>query len=377
MAFGSETADRETEGRGEPASFSGTLVYQSPEEGGKREEMTMATVLLGRTGIEVEKNGFGALPIQRIALDDAASLLQKAYEGGIRYFDTARSYTDSEEKIGAAFGNGLRQKLYIATKTPSQTAEGFWKDLETSLRLMRTDYIDVYQFHNPSFCPKPGDGTGLYEAMLEAKRQGKIRFIGLTNHRLPVAREAVESGLYDVLQFPFSYLADAKDVELVRLCAEKNVGFVAMKALSGGLITNSAAAYAALAQYENVLPIWGVQRESELSEFLSYIENPPVLTPELAAVIERDRKELAGDFCRGCGYCLPCPAGIDIPTAARMALLLRRSPTENLLSEESQEKMKRVENCIHCNHCANHCPYGLDTPRLLAANYEDYKTFLR
>lgn len=339
--------------------------------------MTMATVLLGRTGIEVEKNGFGALPIQRIALDDAASLLQKAYEGGIRYFDTARSYTDSEEKIGAAFGNGLRQKLYIATKTPSQTAEGFWKDLETSLRLMRTDYIDVYQFHNPSFCPKPGDGTGLYEAMLEAKRQGKIRFIGLTNHRLPVAREAVESGLYDVLQFPFSYLADAKDVELVRLCAEKNVGFVAMKALSGGLITNSAAAYAALAQYENVLPIWGVQRESELSEFLSYIENPPVLTPELAAVIERDRKELAGDFCRGCGYCLPCPAGIDIPTAARMALLLRRSPTENLLSEESQEKMKRVENCIHCNHCANHCPYGLDTPRLLAANYEDYKTFLR
>lgn len=377
MAFGSETADRETEGRGEPASFSGTLVYQSPEEGGKREEMTMATVLLGRTGIEVEKNGFGALPIQRIALDAAASLLQKAYEGGIRYFDTARSYTDSEEKIGAAFGNGLRQKLYIATKTPSQTAEGFWKDLETSLCLMRTDYIDVYQFHNPSFCPKPGDGTGLYEAMLEAKRQGKIRFIGLTNHRLPVAREAVESGLYDVLQFPFSYLADAKDVELVRLCAEKNVGFVAMKALSGGLITNSAAAYAALAQYENVLPIWGVQRESELSEFLSYIENPPVLTPELAAVIERDRKELAGDFCRGCGYCLPCPAGIDIPTAARMALLLRRSPTENLLSEESQEKMKRVENCIHCNHCANHCPYGLDTPRLLAANYEDYKTFLR
>ncbi|MBS6861076.1 MAG: aldo/keto reductase [Clostridiales bacterium] len=337
----------------------------------------MATVLLGRTGIEVEKNGFGALPIQRIALDAAASLLQKAYEGGIRYFDTARSYTDSEEKIGAAFGNGLRQKLYIATKTPSQTAEGFWKDLETSLRLMHTDYIDVYQFHNPSFCPKPGDGTGLYEAMLEAKRQGKIRFIGLTNHRLPVAREAVESGLYDVLQFPFSYLADAKDVELVHLCAEKNVGFVAMKALSGGLITNSAAAYAALAQYENVLPIWGVQRESELSEFLSYIENPPVLTPELAAVIERDRKELAGDFCRGCGYCLPCPAGIDIPTAARMALLLRRSPTENLLSEESQEKMKRVENCIHCNHCANHCPYGLDTPRLLAANYEDYKTFLR
>lgn len=336
----------------------------------------MASVLLGKTGIRVEKNGFGALPIQRITQEEAVRLLHQAFDGGIRYFDTARSYTDSEEKLGAAFGDGKRAKLFLATKTPSHTVEGFWKDLETSLRLLRTDYIDVYQFHNPPFCPKPGDGSGLYEAMLEAKKQGRIRYIALTNHRLAVAREAVESGLYDLLQFPFSYLADPKDEELVRLCAENNVGFVAMKALSGGLITNSAAAYAYLAQYENVLPIWGVQRESELREFLSYVSNPPVLTPELSAVIAHDRRELAGNFCRGCGYCLPCPAGIDIPTAARMSLLLRRSPTQGWLSEENQEKMQRVENCIHCNHCANHCPYGLDTPRLLADNYADYKTFL-
>lgn len=336
----------------------------------------MASVLLGKTGIRVEKNGFGALPIQRITQEEAVRLLHQAFDGGIRYFDTARSYTDSEKKLGAAFGGGKRAELFLATKTPSHTAEGFWKDLETSLRLLRTDYIDVYQFHNPPFCPKPGDGSGLYEAMLEAKKQGKIRYIALTNHRLAVAREAVELGLYDLLQFPFSYLADPKDEELVRLCAENNVGFVAMKALSGGLITNSAAAYAYLAQYENVLPIWGVQWESELREFLSYVSNPPVLTPELSAVIAHDRQELAGNFCRGCGYCLPCPAGIDIPTAARMSLLLRRSPTQGWLSEENQEKMQRVENCIHCNHCANHCPYGLDTPRLLADNYADYKTFL-
>ena len=335
----------------------------------------MRTVTLGKTGITVNKNGFGALPIQRVSHEEAALLLRKAYDNGIRYFDTARGYTDSEEKIGEALSD-VRQNLFLATKTPSHTVEGFWNDLETSLRLLRTDYIDVYQFHNPPFCPKPGDGTGLYEAMEEAKRQGKIRFIAITNHRLPLAREAVESGLYDVLQFPFSYLASGKDQELVRLCAEKNVGFVAMKALSGGLITNSAAAYAALAEYENVLPIWGVQRERELDEFLSYQENEPQLTGELRDVIEKDRRELAGSFCRGCGYCLPCPAGIDIPTAARMSLLLRRSPTANLLTPESQEKMKRVENCIHCNHCANHCPYGLDTPSLLAENYEDYKTFL-
>ena len=200
----------------------------------------MVSVLLGKTGIRVEKNGFGALPIQRITQEEAVRLLHQAFDGGIRYFDTARSYTDSEEKLGAAFGGGKRAELFLATITPSQTAEGFWKDLETSLRLLRTDYIDVYQFHNPPFCPKPGDGSGLYEAMLEAKKQGKIRHIAITNHRLAVAREAVESGLYDLLQFPFSYLADPKEEELVRLCAEKNVGFVAMKALSGGLITNSA-----------------------------------------------------------------------------------------------------------------------------------------
>ena len=180
----------------------------------------MPTVTLGRTGITTDKNGFGALPVQRVSKEDAAYLLRKAFDGGITFFDTARSYTDSEEKLGYAF-EGMRDKLFIATKTPSTTVEGFWKDLETSLRLLKTDYIDIYQFHNPAFCPKPGDGTGLYEAMLEAKAQGKIRFIGLTNHRGPVAREAVESGLYDTLQFPFSYLASEKDEELVHTVHEE------------------------------------------------------------------------------------------------------------------------------------------------------------
>ena len=254
--------------------------------------------------------------------------------------------------------------------------EGFWKDLETSLRLLKTDYIDIYQFHNPAFCPKPGDGTGLYEAMLEAKAQGKIRFIGLTNHRLHVAREAVESGLYDTLQFPFSYLTGQQELELVSLCREKNMGFLSMKALSGGLITNSAAAYAFQAQYDT-LPIWGIQRETELDEFLSYIHNPPEMTPELEAVIQRDRKELAGSFCRGCGYCMPtCPAEIDIATAARMSLLLRRSPSAGHLNEKGQALMKKVEDCTHCGQCAAHCPYELDTPKLLEDNYRDYMEVL-
>ena len=332
-------------------------------------------VTLGKTGITVNKNGFGALPIQRIPLSEAAKLLRKAFENGITFFDTAHSYTDSEEKIGYAL-HDVRDQIFLATKTPSTTAEGFWKDLETSLKRLRTDYVDIFQFHNPSFCPKPGDGTGLYEAMLEAKRQGKIRYIGITNHRLAVAMEAIESGLYDTLQFPFSYLADEKDLKVVEACQKKGMGFLAMKALAGGLINNSAAAYAYLDQFPHVLPIWGVQREWELDEFLSYVKNPSVMTQELKQVIAHDREQLAGDFCRGCGYCMPCPAGIEINNCARMSLLIRRAPSAAQLTPESQAKMKKIEDCLHCGQCSSRCPYGLDTPRLLADNYRDYQEIL-
>lgn len=340
------------------------------------ERIIMDVVTLGRTGITVSKNGFGALPIQRIGKEDAARLLQKAYQSGIRFFDTARFYTDSESKIGCALGD-VREELYIASKAMVTKAEEFWEHLNITLGQLNTGYLDLYQFHNPAFCPKPGDGSGLYEAMLEARDKGLIRHIGITNHRLAVAVEAVESGLYETLQFPFCYLSSEKEIELVKLCKEKNVGFIAMKALSGGLITNSAAAYAYLAQYDNVLPIWGIQKEEELDEFLSYMEHPPVLDEALSAVIERDRQTFAGDFCRGCGYCMPCPAGIDIPNAARMSLLLRRAPTSVYLSDAWREKMSLVADCIHCGHCKEHCPYGLDTPRLLEENWKDYQSFPR
>lgn len=336
----------------------------------------MKKMTLGRTGITVNRNGFGALPIQRATKEDACVILRKAYDNGIRFFDSARAYSDSEEKLGLALSD-VRDEIIIATKTMGTTVEKFWQDLETSLSLLKTDHVDIYQFHNPSFCPKPGDGTGLYEAMLEAKAQGKIRFIGITNHQLKIAKEAVESGLYDTLQFPFSYLADNKDVELVKLCKEKNIGFICMKALSGGLITRSDAAYAYLAQYDNVLPIWGIQREKELDEFLSYQDEEPTMTDEIKALIDHDRNELAGDFCRGCGYCMPCPQDIKINNCARTSLLLRRAPSSNWLSESWQAEMKKIETCLNCGLCKSKCPYGLNTPELLRKNYEDYLTFLK
>lgn len=335
----------------------------------------MAKITMGSTGLLVEQNGFGALPIQRILKEDAARLLRKAYDGGINYYDTARAYSDSEEKLGAAF-EGMWDKVVVSSKLPAVSIEKFWEDLETSLRMLKTDHIDILQFHNPAFCPKPGDGSGLYDAMLEARQQGKIRFIGFTNHRMDVAMEAVESGLYDTLQFPLNYLSTEKELELVKACRERGVGFIAMKALSGGLITNSAAACAWLTRYDNVVPIWGIQRQRELDEFLSYIPTPPALTGEMIECIEKDRAELQGEFCRGCGYCMPCPQGISIDTCARASLLMRRAPTGMLLSDFGKEMMGKIDNCVECGQCAAKCPYGLDTPALLKRNYQDFKEVL-
>ena len=334
----------------------------------------MQTVRLGRTNIIVNKNGFGALPIQRVGLDEAVKILRRAYEGGINYFDTARFYTDSEEKIGIALGD-VRENIIISTKTMQKTPRGFFSELDTSLSLLKTDYVDIYQFHNPPFCPKPNDGTGLYEAMLKAKADGKIRYIGITAHKIEVALEAVKSGLYDTVQYPFSYLASEKERELVLLCEEKDVGFICMKALAGGLITRAEAAYAYLSGFA-VAPIWGIQRMEELEEFLAFSKNPPVLTKELSEFIERERAELMGDFCRGCGYCMPCPMGIEINNAARMSLMIRRAPKEAQLTEKNRAMMEKINECINCGKCKSRCPYGLDTPELLRKNYEDYKTFL-
>ena len=335
----------------------------------------MPEVTLGSTEITVEKNGFGALPIQRISREEAAKLLRKAYANGITFFDTARFYTDSEEKMGYAL-HDVRENIYIATKTGAKDADAFYRDLETSLTNLQTDYIDIYQFHNPSFCPLPDDGTGLYEAMEKMKAEGVVRHIGITNHRLSVAHQAIESGLYETLQFPFSYLSGEEELNLVKKCKDANMGYIAMKALAGGLITNARAAYAFQNQFDNVLPIWGVQREKELDDFLQFIKNPAEMTDEIAAFITEEKQSLAGDFCRGCGYCMPCPAGIEINTCARMSLLIRRSPSELQLTPEAQQKMMKIKECLHCGHCAANCPYGLETPRLLQDNLKDYEEIL-
>lgn len=334
----------------------------------------METVL-GRTKLRVNKDGFGALPIQRVDMQTAKEILQKALESGINFFDTARMYTDSEEKIGAALGSKRKQFL-LATKTMAATVEELWADLHTSLEKLQTDYVDIYQFHNPAVCPAPGDGSGLYEAMEQAKKEGKVRFIGLTNHRLSVARQAVESGRYDTVQYPFSYLSSGGEEELVGLCREKDVGFIAMKALSGGLITDIGLARGYLAQFENVVPIWGIQSRKELDELLQITGSSGELSEVQKKRIEQDRRELDGEFCRGCGYCAPCPAGIMIHQCARMSLMVRRARTSDYTTPYWQAEMDKIPGCIQCGQCAEKCPYKLNPPELLKKNYADYQSFI-
>ncbi|MEI3305695.1 MAG: aldo/keto reductase [Dysosmobacter sp.] len=334
----------------------------------------MDKIRLGRTELYVSKTAFGALPIQRISHADAVKLVRRAYESGINYFDTANAYTDSEEKLGAAL-HDVRHEVIISTKSGGGDKKTVQAHIEESLRRLQTDYIDLFQFHNPAQLPDPEDPDGPFAAVLEAKQKGYIRHIGITNHRLKVACAAIDSGNFETMQFPFCYLAAPQDLEIVEKCKAADMGFIAMKGLSGGLLNNAEACYAFMQEYPNVVPIWGIQREEELDQWLELTARDPHVTPEIQAVIDKDRQELAGNFCRSCGYCLPCTAGIDIPQAARMSALLRRSPYQPYMSDEWYAKMHKIEECVHCDACKSRCPYGLDTPALLQAMLKDYDAF--
>lgn len=334
----------------------------------------MQKIRLGRTELQVTKTAFGALPIQRISEADALKLVRRAYEGGINFFDTANAYTDSEEKLGKALC-GVRQQVVIATKSAARNRQGILDHIQESLRRMQTDYIDLFQFHNPALLPDPEDPDGPYAGAIEAQKRGYIRYIGITNHRPRVAQAAIASGHFDTLQFPFCYLASELDEKIVHDALAADMGFIAMKGLSGGLLNHAEACYAFMREQEGVVPIWGIQHEWELDQWLELSKRDPSLTPELQQIIAQDRRELAGNFCRSCGYCLPCTAGIDIPQAARMSALLRRSPYQQYMSDTWYAKMHKIENCVYCDHCKNRCPYELDVPTLLQTMLEDYDEF--
>ena len=330
----------------------------------------MQKTTFGKTNLTVSRTGMGCIPIQRISYEASTALLQRAYEAGITLYDTANGYTTSEDRIGTALHH-VRQNIVLCTKSSAKTPETLMAHIENSLEKMRTGYIDVFQFHNPNFVPRPGDETGLYETALKAKEQGKIRHIGITAHKKNLALEAVESDLYETLQYPFSYLSSADEVALVELCNAKNMGVLSMKALCGGLLTNAKAAFAFQRQYD-VVPIWGIEKMHQLEEFIAYEANPPAMDEEMLATIEADKKSLAGSFCRSCGYCLPCPVNIPIPQAARLSFLMGRTVREKFETPEWEENMRGIDNCLNCGHCTANCPYELDVPTLLRSQQKTY-----
>ncbi len=322
----------------------------------------MNKIRLGKTEMMVSKTAFGALPIQRDDFPTAVRILRRAYDQGINFFDTARYYTDSEEKIGAALSD-VRKHIFIASKTMGKTKQEAIDHCMQGLRNIRSDYFDLYQWHNPKTLDLE-DENGAYAGLLELKKKGYVRHIGVTNHSPKTAMQAIESGAFETLQFPFSYLSGEVDLALLQACQQHDMGFIAMKALSGGLVSNVRAAFAFLQQHE-VVPIYGIQHEWELEEFLALEANPPQWDQTMRAAVEKDRAELSGEFCRSCGYCMPCPQGINIPTAARVHLLVTRSPYQQFLSKQYRAEQARVDDCLECNLCASRCPYHLDTPLVL------------
>ena len=334
----------------------------------------MRYIQMGTTGIVATAPALGCLPLQRCSVEDAVRLIRKAYDGGIRFFDTANAYSDSEYKLGLALSD-VRKDVVIATKSGTTDKESTWRNIRNSLKMLKTDYLDLFQFHCVNEVPDINDPDSAFAAALEAKEQGYIRHIGVTTHLIEVAEKCIETGWFETLQFPFSYISDEKDISLAAKCQEKGMGFIAMKGLAGGLITNVKACHSFMNQYPNVVPIWGIQSEAELDQWLMAAREDPEMNDELMAQIRKDREELAGNFCRGCGYCLPCPVDIPINNAARMNMLLRRAPYKPFLSDEWREKMNRIENCIECRSCASKCPYHLDTPELLKYMLKDYNEF--
>lgn len=334
----------------------------------------MKKIRLGKTELMVTKPALGCLPLQRCDREYAIRLIRAAYDAGINFYDTANAYTDSESKLGEAF-EGIRQNVIIATKSMNRDKEGVLTHIRNSLKTLKTDYIDIFQFHNVPSVPDPEDENGAYAGALEAKKRGYIRHIGVTSHRVDVAEQCIATGNFETLQFPFSYISSERDLALAEKCKAADMGFIAMKGLAGGLLTNVDACHAFMEEYDNVVPIWGMQKLEELHDWVDAAERNVRMNDELRAAIQRDREMLQGSFCRSCGYCMPCPVGISIRDCARMNMLLRRSPWKQYYTPEWREKMEKINDCLGCGQCKQKCPYGLDTPALLKYMLDDYNKF--
>lgn len=334
----------------------------------------MQYVTLGKTGLCVSRVGFGGIPIQRIEKDEAPALIEALVENGINYIDTARGYTVSEEWIGAAI-EGRRGQFVLATKSMARDKEGMARDIETSLKNLRTDHIDLYQVHNPSMDQldtvlAPG---GALEALMEAKAAGKIRHIGITAHAIAVFRRALELDWVETIMFPYN-IVESQCEELLPLCREKNIGFIAMKPLAGGAIEDGEAAMRYIAANELVtISIPGMYCAEEVKKNAEAGMNSAPLNEDELARVEKIRSELTGNFCRRCNYCAPCTVGISIPSVFLFAGYLERYGLADWAKGRYNAMKVKASACIGCGKCEPRCPYGLPIREMLKKAAKEFE----
>lgn len=310
--------------------------------------------------------GFGGIPIQRLSDEQAVTVVRHCLDLGVTFLDTANAYITSEERIGRAI-SGRRQGLVLATKTQARDAEGVIRHLELSLERLGVSTIDLYQFH----CVSTEDDFqkiiapgGPLDAVMQAQLAGQVAHVGLSSHSLEIALEAVKSGYFETIMFPFNLVASEAAQELIPLAEAEDVGFIAMKPLAGGALSEAGLAFKYLRQFPGILPIPGIEHAGEMDEIVALMKGPAELSSAEQAAIQRMRAELGSRFCRRCGYCEPCPQGV--PTQALMILdsMIKRMPASKVRSDFAQA-VEKAEACTECGECEEKCPYGLPIPEMI------------
>jgi uncharacterized protein len=337
----------------------------------------MKTTDLGQSGLTVTELGCGGIPIMRVALEEAKVILRRCFELGIRFFDTAHLYSDSEEKMGAAL-QPVRSQVTLATKVWAKTAGGSEKQLAMSFDRLRTGTIDLIQCHNVSkqqdLDQVLGPG-GAYEVLAKAKAEGRFRAIGFSSHNPDVAVKAIESGKFATVQFPFNFIESDSEERVFLFARERGMGLIGMKPLGGGLLDRADLCFRYLQQFEDVVPIPGIQSIKEIEEIVGFYEARKPPNKADRADMERIRKELGGRFCHRCEYCMPCEQGVQISRVLIIKSQARRfSPKQ--LAAAAKDAVSSVEQCVECGECIERCPYGLPIPEMLKENVDIYRKFL-
>ena len=335
----------------------------------------MKKIRLGKTEMMVSRLGFGGIPIQRDMEDEAVAVVRKCLDLGITFLDTANGYTTSEERIGKAIA-GKREEVIIATKSGGRDRKTVEEHLKLSLKRLNTDYIDLYQFHgvgNPEHLKIVLEPDGPMAVFEEAKKAGVIKHIGITSHQIDVAKDAVKTGRFETIMFPFNFIACEPAEELYALCKEHDVGLIAMKPFAGGMLDNVTIAFKYLFQFPEVVPIPGIEKIHEIEEIVKLLDGPQQLTDAERHKMERLRDELGTQFCRRCDYCQPCTEGIPISAVMTSNTLARRLPPERLFSGMFSNAIEKARSCTECGESETRCPYNLPIREIIVERIKEFE----